>query len=350
MSIRPSWIAITVLLVLGVSWADQKNPQASAAKPINQTGRFDLIRALNGEMVYVRRAFPMGTKGIVIKPDGTVTPDGPELETAVAINGSAARAGDRVRITDMIIKDKMIIFEINGGPVKKKKWYQRLEVGSAGGSRTIAPPPNELARGSFLAIQFDKFVPQLTAEQLKQRLAGVFDFNAKNAVEAYLEAIPPKAKQAIKDKKVLVGMNKQMVVYAIGQPERKIREKDADAIQYEEWIYGQPPAEVKFVRFVKDEVTRVEIMQVDGQKVIDTAKQIDLKTGQETTAQAKPAAEPTRAPTLRRPGEKPEVAVQPAPPNAETDVSGQPQPPVILSDPNAPGRQPKAPSEERVPQ
>lgn len=342
MSSRSSWLAITVLLFLGLAWGDNKN-QAPGPKPITSAGRIDIIRALNGEMVFLRKPLPMGTKGMVIKPNGAMSPDGPELEKVLAVNGPAAKPGDRVRITDMIIKDKMIIFEINGGPVKKKKWYQRLEVGSVGGSTTIAPPPNELARGSFVAVQFDKFVPQITADQLKERLAGVFDFHAKSSEEAYLEAIPPKAKQAIKDHKVLVGMNRQMVIYAVGAPERKIREKEGD-VPYEEWIYGQPPAEVRFVRFVKDEVSRVETMQVDGQKIVDTAKQIDLKPlGEQASAKSQTAEDPGQAPTLRRPGEKVESAADPTAPTTTA-------PPPIMGDPNdRTGRAPQSPTDSRVP-
>jgi len=337
MSIRSSWIVITLALLVGLSWGDNKQTQTtSGPTPITEGGRIAIIRALNGELVFIRKPFPMGTKGIVIKPDGSQVPDGQDLQEALAINGPAAMPGDRARITNLILKKNMIIFEINGGPLRKKKWYQRIEVGGMGGSTPVAPQANELAKGSFVAVQFDKFIPQITPEQLKLRLAGVFDFSAHSSFEAYVNTLPPKAKQAIKDHKVLVGMDRQMVTYSLGRPERKIREKQGD-IPYEEWIYGAPPQEVKFVRFVGDEVTRLEIMQVDGEKVVRTAKEVDLNTGKEE-AQAKPAA-PAQAPTLRRPGEKPgDVGVpigSTAPPQSQPKLprpdigdpsSGQPPP------------------------
>ena len=308
MTLRPIWIALTVVSLLGLSWGDKKKDQSpsSGPTPITQTGRFDIIRALNGELVFIRKPFPMGTKGLVITPDGRLVPDGQDLQQALAVNGPAAMPGDRARITNLIIKSKMIIFEINGGPLRKQKWWQRIEVGGAGGMTPVSQPPSELAKGSFVAIEFDKFVPQITPDELKQRLAGVFDFNARNSLDAYVETIPPKAKQAIKEHRVLVGMNRQMVLYSLGKPGRKIREKDGD-VPYEEWIYGDPPQEVKFVRFVGDEVTRLEVMQVDGQKIVHTAKEIDLTPStQEASAKAPKAEEASpQAPTLRRPGEKP---------------------------------------------
>ena len=351
MSFRPSWIAITVLLFLGLSWADNKKPQAPASgpTPISQSSRFDIIRALNGELVFIRKPFPMGVKGLVITPDGKLIPDGQDLQMAVAVNGPAAMPGDRARITNMVIKNKMIIFEINGGPMRKKRWYDHLEVGGMGGTVPVSPQSNELRKGSFVALEFDKFVPEITAEQLKQRLAGVFDFNAKSTLEAYVETIPPKAKQAIKEHRVLVGMNRQMVMYSVGTPGKKIREKENNT-PYEEWIYGDPPQEVKFVRFVGDEVTRVEIMQVDGQKIVHTAKEIDLKpANQQASAEAQPSAAPVQAPTLRRPGEKPEDTNLPTGTAAGTTPSNN-RPPPDIGDPTGPGRPPMRPTGPQGPQ
>ncbi len=72
-------------------------------------------------------------------------------------------------------------------------------------------------------------------------------------------------------------------------------------IEYEEWIYGAPPEDVDFVRFVGDEVVRVETMKVDGQKIVRTEKEVDL--GAPTVAK-KQEDRPATAPTLRRPGEE----------------------------------------------
>jgi hypothetical protein len=107
-------------------------------------------------------------------------------------------------------------------------------------------------------------------------------------------------KEAIKIHHVLVGMNHEMVLYAMGRPPRKIRET-ADQAEYEEWIYGTPPQDVDFVRFVGDEVVRVETMKVDGQKIVRVEKEIELGT---PTVARKQDQRPANAPTLRRPGEE----------------------------------------------
>jgi hypothetical protein len=156
--------------------------------------------------------------------------------------------------------------------------------------------------GSFVDLLFDQYVPELTAQQVKGLLRPVFDFEAKSALEAYLETVPPKVKDAIQRHHVLVGMDRDMVIYAKGRAPKKDREKDGET-EYEEWIYGEPPQDVDFVRFVGDEVVRVETMTVTGQKVIRSEKEVELAAKPATTKGTE--ERPANAPTLRRPGEAP---------------------------------------------
>jgi len=241
----------------------------------------------------------MGKTGLKLK-NGTVTPSGPELQRLMALWGPAVKAGDRARISDVFIKQDHIRFEINGGPVKHK-WYQHLEIDGPLGGGPIEPSDSSAnARGSFVDLYFDKYVPEITGPELKELLHPVFDFDSKSGVEAFLETVPPKVKEAIKNHHVLVGMNHDMVIYAKGRPPRKVREHEGE-VEYEEWIYGTPPEDVDFVRFVGDEVVRVETMKVDGQKIVRTEKEVDL--GAPTVAK-KQEDRPATAPTLRRPGEE----------------------------------------------
>jgi hypothetical protein len=102
-------------------------------------------------------------------------------------------------------------------------------------------------------------------------------------------------------------MDREMVTYAKGRPPKKIRDRDDSGVDYEEWIYGNPPEEVQFVRFQGQLVTRLEIMTVDGQKIVRTEKEVDLKSAETEVADKKPEDKPpANAPTLRRPGEQPE--------------------------------------------
>jgi hypothetical protein len=284
-----------VLVICPLAIADGAPPPK-----ISKTTREEIMHNFNEDLVYIRAKFPMGKTGLRLK-NGVLTPSGVELDHLMALWGPAAKPGDRARISDVIIKDDHIRFEINGGPVKKQKWYQHIQVSGTGGATPIAPSdPNANAHGSFVDLYFDKYVPELTGPELKELLRPVFDFDAKSALDAYLETVPPVVKDAIKSHHVLVGMNQEMVIYAKGRPQKRVRER-ADDVDYEEWIYGVPPQDVDFVRFVGDEVIRVESMKVDGQKVVRVDKEVDLGS---TTVAKKEQAKPANAPTLRRPGEE----------------------------------------------
>jgi hypothetical protein len=287
----------------------------------------DLIHGFSDELVYIRTPFPMGKRGLTLK-DGVVSPSGGELQQLMALWGPAVKPGDEARITNVMIKDDRIRFEINGGPVKKQKWYQHIQVGGATGTAPIGPSDqNANPRGTYVDLVFDRYVPDLIPQKFKDLLRPVFDFDAKSAVEAYLDTVPPKVKEAIKNHQVLVGMNREMLIYAKGRPPKKIREKDGE-IEYEEWIYGDPPQDVDFVRMVGDEVVRVETMKVDGTKTLRTEKEVNLEP-QPSVAKASGEERPANAPSLRRPGE---AATEPPTPSGRAPVL-QPPPPVSTPTP-----------------
>ena len=258
------------------------------APRISRQTRFEVIRDFETQLVYSRTTFPMNAKGLRLKED-VITPNGEELRQALSLWGPAIKPGDPAHISLVQIKDDHIHFEINGGPVRRKKWYQHVEISGANGPG-VTPgkdEPQANPHGSFVDVYFGKYVPEMTAQQLRALLYPVFDFNARNKEQAYLDTVPPKVKEAIQAHHVLVGMNQEMVLHAKGKPPRKVRERD-DKTEYEEWIYGEPPADVDFVRLVGDEVVRVETIKVSGEKIVRTEKEIILQpTDKEKDREAK---------------------------------------------------------------
>jgi len=305
-------------------------PIPGNAPRMSKETRYTIIRVFETQLVYSRTTFPMGAKGLILK-DGTITPNGEQLRQALALYGPSIRPGDPVHISFVQIKDNHIHFDINGGPVRRKKWYQRVQIYGTAGTpvNPDSDQPIENAHGSYLDIYFDKYVPEMTAQQLRDLVFPVLDFTAHNKEEAYLDTLPPKIKQAIQAHHVLVGMNPDMVVAAMGKPPKKDREKDGET-EYEEWIYGQPPADVNFVRFVGDEVVRVETMKMDGEKIVRTAKEVEVNP-RDKNAEAKKEQQdrPANAPSLRRPGEdsqdvpNPADGASPMPPPPPPDIPPQ---------------------------
>jgi hypothetical protein len=304
---RIAALLLVLPLMMASAWAKTKDQSSPPSGHLTKEQRLEIIRGLSAELCFARVVFPIGKKGLVLKDGKVVSPTPEDMRQLLADWGPAVKPGDRAQITSVVIKGNSIRFEINGGPIKKQKWYQRIEIGGMGGMTPISPNsnPNTNPRGSYVDLAFDGHIPSLTPQQVKGMLAPVLDFSAHSAAEAYMATLPPRVRDAIKDHKVLVGMNREMVTYAKGRAPQKTRERDGN-VAYEEWIYGQPPQEVEFVRFVGDEVVRVETMKVDGTKVVDTQKQVDIKqqpTVAQQQPQAEPGARPAGAPTLRRPGE-----------------------------------------------
>jgi hypothetical protein len=279
----------------------------------------ELIRIMAAEEAFTMRALPLGRHGLVLHANGNVTPDGSDYQHAIQEYGLSAKPGARVQVTDIHIGSDKVVVDLNGGPEKKHHWLQHIQVGGSMGARQLAPDEPDPV-GARITLVFPHFVPEMTGQQLKALLSPLLDFSLKSPLEAYADTLPPLIRNAVKEHRVLVGMNREMVLYALSQPDRKVHEAGPDGFDYEEWIYGRPPQDVKFVRFVGDRVTRVEIAAIGKDPVI---RQTDETNGylanksnvheRTVTEGDQPVDETQRAaPTLRRPG--------------ETAPSDQPQP------------------------
>ncbi len=98
----------------------------------------------------------------------------------------------------------------------------------------------------------------MTPDELKLYLSSVLDFSKqRSAAVQWAESQPPEIREAIAAKRAEVGMDSEQVIAALGKAERKVRERQPDGTETEDWIYGQPPGKTIFVRFAHDKVIRV---------------------------------------------------------------------------------------------
>jgi hypothetical protein len=233
-------------------------PAKAEAGPLQPMSRLSLVRYVDGELVQVVRAIPAGKKGFHMKAGAPL--DERALRMAVASAGSAINPGDHAQITNLDFKDKEIIVDINGGGKGKTRLRDRihLEVGGVPTMTTTPDTPVNTNAGATLYLDFDKPLPEMTADELKQFLSGVLDFSKRHsAAVQWVESLPPDIQKAIQDKQPVVGMDHDMVLAAMGRPDRKVREKGPDGNEIEDWIYGKPPAVTIFVSFEGDKVTQV---------------------------------------------------------------------------------------------
>ena len=283
--------------------------------------RSELIRVLQAEQGFAMRPFPMGHKGLSLEANGKLTPAGEPYLDLVTANGLCAKPGDRVVLTDVKFDRTKIIFEINGGPDLKHRFLRHIQLGTGGGITTpVVRDSGEQPTGARLTLEFKGRIPELTGSQVKALLAPLISFDVKTPIQAFTDTLPPKLKEAILDHNVMVGMSTDMVLFAMGQPQRKVREVEGQ-MPFEEWIYGAPPNPVQFVRINGNRVIRVEIakvgespriftkdevegmMRTDGTPLVaDNQRTRTVKMGDVTRDPDKEA--PAPPPTLSAPGEK----------------------------------------------
>jgi hypothetical protein len=237
---------------------DSEAPTKAQAGPLQPTSRLSLVRYVDGELVQVVRSIPAGKKGFHLKAGVPLNENA--LRMAVASAGSAINPGDHAQITNLDFKDKEILVDINGGGRGKTRLRDRihLEVGGVPTMTTAPDTPVNTNAGATIYLDFDKPLPDMTAEDLEQFLSGVLDFSKRHsAAVQWVESLPPEIQKAIEDKQPVVGMDHDMVLAAMGRPDRKVREKGTDGAEIEDWIYGTPPAKTIFVSFEGDKVTQV---------------------------------------------------------------------------------------------
>ena len=108
-------------------------PIPANAPRMSKETRYQIIRDFETQLVYSRTAFPMGNKGLILR-NGTTTPNGQNLQQLLALWGPSIKPGDPAHISYIRIKDDHIHFDLNGGPIHRKKWYQHIQISGANGT------------------------------------------------------------------------------------------------------------------------------------------------------------------------------------------------------------------------
>jgi len=173
-----------------------------------------------------------------------------------------------VQITKLEFRDHQIVVDVNGGGRGKRHWRDHLQIGIGGAgypptqtstNQDPGPPGMQPGMGSTIFLDFNKSLPDLTPDELKQLLSPFLNFaRERSAAVQWFDTLPPEMKKAIQDRKPVVGMDREELVAAIGKPDHKVRERDSEGNDIEDWIYGQPPSKTVFVRFQGERVTSIK--------------------------------------------------------------------------------------------
>lgn len=283
--------------------------------------RYELERFLEADQGFAMRPFPRGHRGLTLVANGKLDPAGEAYLSMVTANGLSAKPGDRLVITDVKIDRSKMVFDLNGGPDPRHRFLRHIEIGAGPEMSPVAQDTDEGQGpiGARLTLTFKDHIPELTGKQVEALLAPLISFEVKTPIQAFTDTLPPKLKEAILDHNVLVGMSTDMVLFAKGQPERKVREMDGQ-MPFEEWIYGKPPSDIEFVRVNGNRVIRVEIAAVGKEPVIFTKDEVEGMMRTDGTPLSPETADahtvklgdvdrnpdtqaPAAPPSLRKPGE-----------------------------------------------
>jgi hypothetical protein len=245
-----------VLAFAGVALAPVALLQADSKKSAEDQ-RIELIRGLDAEYATVKEYLPRSAKALDFESDGTW--DKQKWQAAGREMGPAARVGDLVRVTKVDIDKNSITLQINNGAKGKMNWKDHVQIG-IGGVNPVSNPNSSSANspgGTTIVVHYRDGIGDISSADVKKALAPVLDFQKQTVTEQHIDTLPPEIKQAVLEKKAIEGMDRDEVILALGRPLRKSRESK-DGVDYEDWIYGEPPGRVTFVTFAGPKVVKIK--------------------------------------------------------------------------------------------
>jgi hypothetical protein len=253
--------AVFAFCCASASFAQVPVEHTSGSSPndrLTDQSKLLLVRLVSGEYAKDVLALPRGNDGFIYHLDKPL--DTAKLHDIVRTHGAAVNPGDRVQITQLDFDSKKIVVEINGGGRHHFHLRDHLQVGMGGGVAPVgsATRPGE-GTGTTLVLDYGRLLPDMSADDLKTQLAPLLDFsNQTSATVAWIDTVPKEYRKAIEAHQATVGMDQDMVIAALGRPEHKVREKNDQGEDTEDWIYGDPPAKTLFVTFAQGKVVRVK--------------------------------------------------------------------------------------------
>jgi hypothetical protein len=242
--------------------------QSKSPGTLQEESRMQILRYVDGEFARMVAPLPGSKKGFHAKVGEPL--DQAALRKAIRSSGAALNAGDSVQITKLDFLPRGILVELNGGGNSHRNWRDHLQLSlgvptplSTSTTTTDNRPPQATQKsGATFYLDFNRSLPDMSPDQVKKYLTVIMDFSKqRSAAIQWTDSLPPQIQEAIRDKRAVVGMDREMVMAAMGRPDRKVRERDPVGNDIEDWIYGHPPSPTTFVRFLGEKVSQIDQYQ-----------------------------------------------------------------------------------------
>jgi hypothetical protein len=228
-----------------------------AESQLTEQQRANIVRDLTAEYGTAKILIPRSKKPLPVSPEGVVEEE-EVWSAALQKFGPAARLGDLTQITKVEFKKDKLVLQLNYGLSGGQKWWHRIQVSGSSQMSTVGQGQEAHAPGgTTLALVFDDQIPLKSADEFKQMLKPILDFEQRSATELYLDQLPPKFKEAIEQKRVIAEMDRDMVLLVKGHPVKRVRDFK-EGVETEDWIYGQPPGNMVFITFADGKVTAIK--------------------------------------------------------------------------------------------
>src|SRR6267143_1534691 len=193
-----------------------KTTQPAKNATLQETSKLALIRFVSGEFAKAVKPLPAGKEGFHVNVGKPLETE--MLDRAVATHGPAVNTGDKVQITRLEFRDHQIIVDVNGGGRGKKHWRDHIQIGLGGSgyppmqsssTQDQGPPGMQPGMGSTIFLEFNKQLPDITPDELKQLLSPFLNFSKeRSAAVQWFDTLPPEMKKAIQDRRPVVGMDR----------------------------------------------------------------------------------------------------------------------------------------------
>ncbi len=285
-------LLMAAALPAGAAGTDRKTTHK-----LTEPDRIAILRNLIAQTGFSRFNLPRGKHVVHLTAAGRVL-NLKKIEQGVRNDGIAIPRGGRVQITAVHFHSHSIDFDLNGGP-HTTHWYNHIQFGIGNGPMNSIPDRGRQG-GGRIELRFRGPVPGLSSAELRKALSPMIEWNLRAGPALTSYHMPPRVKKAISAHHVLVGMNRIMVIAALGRTQRKYHEQNLKTGEvYTDWVYGNPPAKTTFVRLEGNRVVRVVTYYPDGHKIIRNRPEVLIVSRQNAAAASSTAADNGPRPTLR---------------------------------------------------
>jgi hypothetical protein len=236
-------------------------PACASEPKLSDEDRVEILRGLASEYAKAKVVLPKSRRELPVDSNGQWDKE-KWAELSKGLVGPAARVGDLVQVTKVTFDSEKIVLEINGGQ-KKGGWRSHVQIGMGNNTTPISNSDANAPGGTYIALEFHKPLPPLHAGEIKKMLAPVLDFEKTSVTQSLMDTLPPEQQKAVRENRVIVGMEKDAVILAMGRPRLKSREVDNDGLETEDWVYGDAPGKITFVTYANSKVIRVKESYAD---------------------------------------------------------------------------------------